>query len=144
MLIREAMTARAEWIEPNVTLADAARKMRDWHIGCLPVGHNDRLIGMLTDRDVVCRGVAEGADPKSTCAGDVMTKGIEWCFEEDDLDEVMQRMETRQIHHMPVLNRDKRMVGILSLSDVARRAPAELFARLSALTARDSRRPMTH
>src|ERR1700745_2483435 len=74
MYVREVMTSQAEWIAPTLSLSEAAQKLRDQKIGCLPVGDNDRLVGMLTDRDIVCRAVADGADPATTQAGDVMTK----------------------------------------------------------------------
>ena len=140
MLVHEVMTPHAEWIAPSLTLAEAARKMRDHKIGCLPVGENDRLVGMLTDRDIVCRAVAVGSDPKTTKAVDVMTKGITWCFDDESVDDVMERMEAKQIHHIPVLSRQKRMIGILSLSDLAMRGPRDLLSRLSQLASRDSRR----
>jgi len=140
MLIREAMTPHAEWIGPDISLAETARMMRDKNIGCLPIGEHDRLVGMITDRDLACRAVADGADPHSTKARAIMTKGITWCFEDESLDEAVQRMGEKQIHHMPVLNRDKRMVGILSLSDLALRGPQDISLQIAALTSRDASR----
>ncbi len=116
MLVRDAMTPHAEWISPDISLTEVALRMRNQHIGCLPVGEKDRLIGMITDRDLACRGVAEGLNPSTAQARQVMTNGITWCFEDETVDEAAQRMEEKQIHHMPVLSRQKRMVGILSLS----------------------------
>ena len=140
MLIRDAMTSQVEWIGPNISLFEAARTMRDKNIGCLPISENDRLIGMITDRDLVCRAIAEGADPRATNAKAVMTKGVTWCFDDESLDEAVQRMGEKQIHHMPVLDRQKRMVGILSLSDLALRAPQDLFVQVSKLASRDATR----
>jgi CBS domain-containing protein len=140
MLVREAMTPHAEWISPDILLTEVACTMRDKNIGCLPVGENDRLIGMITDRDLACRAVADGADPKTTAAREVMTKGITWCFEDEDVKEAAQRMAEKQIHHVPVLNRQKRMIGILSLSDLALRVPENLFPEVSRLAARDASR----
>jgi CBS domain-containing protein len=139
MLVHDIMTAHAEWVAPTITLAEAARKMRDHKIACLPIGHNDRLVGMLTDRDLVCRALAAGADPNTVTAGEVMTKGITWCYEDESVDDILEIMETKQIHHLPVLNRRKRMVGIVTLSDLALRGPDELSSRLSHLASRDSR-----
>ena len=148
MLIREAMTPEAEWITPDIPLNDAALRMRDKNIGCLPVGEDDRLIGMITDRDLACRAVADGLNPQTAEARDVMTKGITWCFDDESVDDAVQRMEEKQIHHMPVLNRQKRMVGILSLSDLALKGPQELFKEVSKLTSRDASRhasmPLPH
>ena len=148
MLVREAMTAQAEWITPDLALIEVARKMRDQNIGCLPVGENDRLIGMITDRDLTCRAVADGADPKTTKAREVMTQGVTWCFDDEDVKDAAQRMADKKIHHVPVLNRQKRMTGILSLSDLALRGPQDLFMQVSRLAARDASRhasgPLPH
>jgi CBS domain-containing protein len=140
MQVREAMTQHAEWVPPDISLKDAARIMRDRNIGCLPVGENDRLIGMITDRDIVCRGVADGADPAAASGRDVMSKGITYCFEDQDLDAAARLMDEQQIHHLPVLSRQKRMVGILSMSDLALKGPEAIHSRLSKLASRDSSR----
>src|SRR5262249_6590408 len=103
MLVREAMSPNAEWITPDTSLAEAATRMRERSIACLPVGEDDRLVGMITDRDLVCRAVANGLNPQATNARDVMTKGITWCFDDESLAEAVQRMAEKQIHHMPVL-----------------------------------------
>jgi CBS domain-containing protein len=121
MFARDVMTPGAEWIAPDLPLAEVGRIMRDKCIGCLPVGENDRLIGIITDRDLACRAVADGVDPNTTQARQAMTQGITWCFEDQSLDEIAQVMEQKQIHHLPVLNSQKRMVGIVSLSDLALR-----------------------
>src|SRR6202012_388347 len=97
MFVREAMTERPLWIAPNITLIEAARKMRDESIGCLPVGENDRLIGMITDRDLACRAVAEGGDPAQTKVRDVMTRGIAYCLESDDLAATIEQMEKKRV-----------------------------------------------
>jgi CBS domain-containing protein len=145
MFVREVMTAHAEWIAPTLSVTEAARKMRDYKIGCLPVGENDRLVGMLTDRDIICRAVADGADPATTRAADVMTKGITYCFDDDSVEAAIDQLEAKQIHHIPVLSREKkRMIGILSLSDLALRGPQNLWARVSQLASRDARTSAKH
>jgi CBS domain-containing protein len=145
MFVREVMTARAEWIAPTLSVAEAARKMRDYKIGCLPVGENDRLVGMLTDRDIICRAVADGADPATTKAADVMTKGITYCFDDDSVEAAIDQLEAKQIHHIPVLSREKkRMIGILSLADLALRGPQNLWARVSQLASRDAQPSAKH
>ena len=138
MFVRDAMCAQAEWIQPTVTLQEAAQKMRDAAIGCLPVGEHDRLIGMVTDHDLVWRGCADGVDPRTTAVRGIMTKGIVWCYDDDEIDTAINKMATKQIHHLPVINHAKRLVGVLSLSDLATHAPAEMAPRLKQLAARDT------
>jgi CBS domain-containing protein len=144
MYVREVMTSQAEWIAPTLSLTEAAQKLRDRKIGCLPVGENDRLVGMLTDRDIVCRAVADGANPATTNVGDVMTKGITYCFEDDTVEAAIDQLEANRIHHIPVLSQQKRMVGIVSLSDLASRGPQDLLTRVSQLASRDTLSGATH
>lgn len=147
MLVREAMTQHAEWIVPETSLAEVAQKMRDKGIGCLPVGTNDRMVGMITDRDLACRAVADGLNPTTATAKQVMTKGVIWCFDDDDIEGAIRRMEEKKIHHMPVINHQKRLIGILSLSDLALRGPQEFARNISRLVSRDARHdaaPVTH
>jgi len=139
MLVREAMTQHAEWIGPELSLAEVAQTMRDKGIGCLPVGADDRMVGMITDRDLACRAVADGLNPKTAKAKQVMTKGVTWCFDDDNVENAVRRMEEKKIHHMPVINHQKRLIGILSLSDLALRGPQELARNISRLASRDSR-----
>lgn len=140
MLVKDAMTLHATWIAPDTSLVEVAKLMRDQGIGCLPIGENDRLVGMITDRDVVCRGVADGADPARVKARDVMSKGVKWCFEDQKVDEAAQMMDNKQIHHLPVLNREKRMVGMLSVGDLALKGSPELFQEVCRLASRDASR----
>src|SRR5258708_5296150 len=138
MLVKEAMTSHAEWCSPDLSLTEVARRMRDNKIGCLPVGAKDRLIGMITDRDIVCRAVANNSDLAKTKASDVMTKGVTYCFDDQTLEDAVRMMEEKSIHHLPVLNRSKRMVGILALGDVALKAAPTLFGGISKLASRDA------
>jgi CBS domain-containing protein len=140
MFVRDAMTPEAEWISPDLSLVEVGRRMRDKSIGCLPVGEKDRLVGMITDHDLCCRAIADGADPKTTRAREVMTKGITWCFDDQTLDEAIRLMGEKQIHHLPVLSRKKRMVGVLSLSDLAFRGDQEALKEVSKLASRDASR----
>jgi CBS domain-containing protein len=125
MKVQEIMSKDVTWVGPEMLLKDAAKKMRDDDVGCLPVGKADKLVGMITDRDITCRAVAEGSIAKSRVA-DAMSKGVTYCFDDQDVKEAAQLMETKQIHRLPVLNRQKRMVGIVSLGDLAVHAPHEL------------------
>jgi CBS domain-containing protein len=119
MLVNEIMSTSLEWVGPDVTLQESARKMRDRNIGCLPVEDGDRIIGMITDRDIACRAVADGRDPATTTVRDVMSVGITYCFDDDDVTKAVQIMEDKHIRRLPVLNHDERLVGLLSLDDLA-------------------------
>ena len=119
MQVKDVMTRGVECVSPDATLQDAARKMKDLDVGPLPVCDNDRLAGMLTDRDIVVRAVAEGRDPRSAKVREAMTEGIDYCFEDDDVGQAAGLMRQRQVRRLVVLNRDKRLVGIVSLGDLA-------------------------
>lgn len=119
MLVQEVMTRHAECTRPNASLQDVASRMQELNVGSLPVCDNDRLVGMITDRDITVRSVAEGHDPESDHVADVMTPGITFCFEDQDVEEAAHLMNEKQIRRLPVLNREKRLVGILSLGDIA-------------------------
>ena len=93
--------------------------MRDEDIGALPVGENDRLIGMVTDRDIAVRGVAEDRAPETTTVRDVMSEKVYYCFEDDDVEDAARCMAENQVRRLPILNRDKRLTGIVSLADIA-------------------------
>lgn len=119
MQLREIMTPQVEVIAPNAGLADGARKMRDLDVGSIPVCDGDRLRGMLTDRDIAIRAVAEGLDPRSTQVSDVMTPEVVYCFEDQSVEAAAKVMEEKQIRRLPVLDRDKKLVGIVSLADLS-------------------------
>jgi len=120
MRVNEVMTKGAECVRPDASIREAAGRMRDLDCGALPVcGDDDRLAGMLTDRDITVRSVAAGRDPGADRVRDVMTPGIVYCFEDQDTAEAARIMREKQIRRLPVLNRDKRLVGIVSLGDLA-------------------------
>jgi CBS domain-containing protein len=128
MLIHDIMTRNVECVGPNTTIQDAARKMRDLDCGPLPVcGSDDRLAGIITDRDIAIRAVAEGLDCRTTVVRDVMTPGIICCFEDQDVSEAAHRMEVNQVRRLAVLDHDKRLVGIVSLGDLAVKTRDEMM-----------------
>jgi CBS domain-containing protein len=118
MRVSEAMTRDVRVASPDYTVQQAARLMSDLDAGVLPVGENDRLVGMLTDRDIAIRGVGQGKGPDAKVR-EVMSSEVRYCFEDQDLDEVTRNMGDIQVRRLPVVNRDKRLVGILSLGDIA-------------------------
>lgn len=118
MRVSEAMTRDVYIASPDETIQQAAMAMAGIDAGALPVADKDRLIGMITDRDIAIRGVAEGKSP-TTKVRDVMTTDVKYCFDDQDLEEVTLNMGVIQVRRLPVVDRDKRLVGILSLGDVA-------------------------
>lgn len=119
MQIGEIMSRDVRVISPNDTLREAAKIMREVDTGFLPVGENDRLIGTVTDRDITLRAVADGKDPNATVVRDAMSEHLIYCYEDQDPREAARIMGEKQIRRLPVLNRDKRLVGVLSLGDIA-------------------------
>jgi CBS domain-containing protein len=125
MKLKEIMTRKPTVIRPDQTICEAARKMKELDVGMLPVCDGERLVGAITDRDLAIRAIADGCDPLSTKVNEIMTPEISYCFEDDDLPEAARIMEEKQIRRLTVLNRDKRLVGIVSLGDLALRANDE-------------------
>lgn len=119
MLIKDCMSKKVELAKPGMSLQHAAQKMRDGDFGVLPVEEKDKLVGMITDRDIAIRAVAEGKEFKKTKVKDVMSKKLLYCFEDQTTEEVAKNMGENQIRRLPVLNRQKRLVGIVSLGDLA-------------------------
>jgi len=119
MQIKEIMSQEVEVIRPDATLKEAAEKMSRLDIGPLPVCDGERLVGMLTDRDITVRATARGCDPNTTPVYDVMTPEVVYCFEDQDIETAAQMMSMRQIRRLPVLKRDKQLAGIVSLGDLA-------------------------
>jgi CBS domain-containing protein len=135
MQVSEAMTRDVKICTPGQTIREVARTMAEIDAGALPVGENDRLIGMITDRDIAVRGVAQGRGP-DTPVREIMSEHVEYCYDDEDLDRVAEGMASVRVRRVPVVNRAKRLVGILSLGDVARKerhrqAAAEAVAGVS-------------
>jgi CBS domain-containing protein len=128
MKVKEAMHKGVEWVGPDTPVTELAKLMRQDDIGSIPIGENDRLIGMVTDRDIVCKGLAvDGFDPRRATARDVMTPGIHCCREDDDLAKAVRHMEALKVRRLPVINKSKRMVGMLSLGDLGQSASGDLL-----------------
>ena len=128
MKINEIITPAPEVIRPDALLIDAAQKMKSLDVGMLPVCDGERLVGVITDRDITVRGVALGRDPQTTRVDLVMTPQIIYCFDDEDVKDVAKTMEEKQVRRLPVLNRAKRLVGIVSLGDLAVRTGKEKLA----------------
>lgn len=116
--LKDLMNRDVKVISPDATLAEAARQMRDGDFGMMPVGENDRLIGTISDRDITIRAVADGKDA-GTKVREVMSEGVAWAYEDDTVERAAQIMSKHQVRRLPVVNRDKRLVGIVALGDFA-------------------------
>ncbi len=116
--LKDLMSRDVKVISPDMTIGEAAKKMRDGDFGMLPVGEDDRMIGTISDRDIVIRAVAEGKNVATTVR-DVMSDGIAWVYEDDSVEQAAAIMSERQVRRLPVVNRDKRLVGIVALGDFA-------------------------
>ena len=120
MKVKDAMHKGVDWVSPDTPITEIAKLMRAHDIGCIPIGEDDKLVGMVTDRDIVCKGLAgNGFDASRAKARDVMTEGIHCCREDDDLAKAVHHMETLKVRRLPVINKSKRMVGMISLGDVS-------------------------
>ena len=129
MKVKDAMHKGVDWVSPDTPITEIAKLMRAHDIGCIPIGEDDQLIGMVTDRDIVCKGLAgNGFDASRAKASDVMTEGIHCCREDDDLTKAIHHMETLRVRRLPVINKSKRMVGIISLGDISHSAPREMVS----------------
>lgn len=119
MQIKDVMTEDVTFVTPDTSVAEVSRRMRDSDIGSLPVAEGDRLIGMVTDRDIVLRIVAEGRDCAQATARDAMSPGVLYCYDDETVEDVLDNMGDNQIRRLPVLSRGKRLVGVVSLGDLS-------------------------
>ena len=131
MKVKEMMHKGVEWVSPDTPVATLAKKMLQHDVGALPVGKNDRLIGMVTDRDIAMRGVAKGKDISKLTAKDIMTKSVIWCRDSESADDAARIMERKRIRRLPVIDDHKRMVGMLSLGDISHAASQRLSAEVT-------------
>lgn len=124
MQVQELMTRDVKLINPGTPISEAARMMASEDVGSLPVGENDRLVGMVTDRDIVTRCLAQGKDG-NTDIGSVMSKGVAWCYDDQSDEDASRIMAQHQVRRLPVVNHDKRLVGLISLGDLSAGYSAE-------------------
>src|SRR5258707_2726805 len=130
MKVKDVMHRGVAWVEPQTPIAEIARKMRDEDIGAVPVGENDRLVGMVTDRDIVIRGLAGDKACGDLVAWDVMTKPIVYARADEDVEDALHIMEKNHIRRLPVIDENKRMAGMLSLGDISEKAGRDLTAEV--------------
>ncbi len=131
-LLKDLMSPDVQFVSPDMRIEEAARKMRDGDFGMLPVAENDHMIGAISDRDIVVRAIAKGLGV-DTKVRDVMSDGIAWAYEDDSVEQAAKIMSERQVRRLPVVNRAKRLVGIVALGDFAVQS-AEIRPAAQALT----------
>ncbi len=119
MKVKDVMHKGVEWVSPDTPVANVAQKMREHDIGAVPVGENDRLVGMITDRDITIRAVAGDKDLSKLTARDVMTSGIIYCRDTEEVDDAARIMESKQVRRLPVIDENKRMVGMVAIGDIS-------------------------
>jgi CBS domain-containing protein len=118
-----------DWVSPDTPVTELAKLMRDRDVGAIPIGERDRLVGMVTDRDIVCKGLAqENFDSRAATARDVMTAEIHCCSEDDDLAKAVRHMQALKVRRLPVINKNRKMTAILSLGDVGQSARADILS----------------
>ena len=133
MKVNQCMTSDVATVSPDDTIERAAQIMGSVDAGVLPVANGERLVGMITDRDIAVRGVGEGCSPDAR-VGDVMSQEVCYCYDDAETDEVLENMSQIQVRRMPVVNRDKRLVGIVSLGDLDREEPEEAGRAMQGIT----------
>ena len=135
MKISEAMTSNVEYLTPDTTIYEAAQKMRDLDCGFLPVGDekNEKLQGVITDRDITIRAVAENLSPRDTRVTKILSAKVLYCYQDDDIDSAAQSMHDQQVYRLIVLNNkeDKKMVGVISLNDIVRHDQESIAGRVA-------------
>ncbi len=139
--VKDVMSNNVQVLHPGATLREASQKMKSLDVGAMPVCEDDRLVGMITDRDIVVRAIADGADPETEIVSNAMSMPVLYCFEDASIEDAAKLMEEKQIRRLLVLNRQKRLIGIISLGDLAvdtrdERLAGEVLERVSEPTKR--------
>jgi CBS domain-containing protein len=140
--IAEIMSTNVRTIQPQESLRRAAQCMQELDVGALPVCDGERLLGMLTDRDITVRGIADGLNPDQACVSDIMSPEVETCTAEQDADDAKRLMGAKQLRRLPVVDKDRRLVGIVSLGDLATRESGHIDKALREISEPD--RPSAH
>ena len=144
MRVSEAMTREVRIATPGQSIRDVAKIMAEIDAGAMPVGDNDRLVGMITDRDIAIRGVAQGKGPDTPVRDVMSTEQVLYCYEDEELDHVAKNMGSEQVRRLPVVNRDKRLVGIVSLGDVAQTEARSASKAVKGVTKPGSQHNQSH
>jgi CBS domain-containing protein len=128
--VKEIMTRETKYVTPQSTIQEAAKLMTAEDIGFLPVGENDRLVGSITDRDIVIRTLSNGRDTKTTTVKDIMTPKCLYCYDSDTVEEAANNMSTNKVRRLAVLNENKRLVGVVTIGDLWTKSSTEDAAKI--------------
>ncbi len=134
MQVKEVMTQIVSYAGPDATIPELARQMRDDDIGAVPIAEDDELIGIVTDRDIVVRGLPEGTDVREITAMDVMSPAVLFCSEDQPIEEVLDMMGENQVRRLPVVNKEQRLVGFVSLGDLSQAARTQSGSALQEIS----------
>jgi CBS domain-containing protein len=130
MQLSQIISHDVKTISPEASIRDAAMCMREADIGALPVCDGQKLVGMITDRDIAVRAIAQGEDPEQCRVSDAMTSDVIYCYEDEDVEQAVKIMEQKQLRRLPIVNRDKQLVGILAQADIARTGRDEMSGNM--------------
>lgn len=119
MKIKDTLSENVQFVDPDAPLIEVAQLMKDYDCGSIPVAENEKLIGMITDRDIILRCISDGRDPATMTARECMTSGILYCYENDTVEDVLENMGSQAVKRLPVVNKGKRLVGIVSFGDLS-------------------------
>lgn len=143
MLVKDIMTKRKVSVSPETSLVNAARKMCDSDIGCLLVEKNENLLGIVTDRDIACRGLTSGLDVQEVTVADIMSRDVVWCAEEEHVEDAVRLMEEHKVRRLPVRGGKGELVGMLSISDISLNLPNQLSGEVIAAISHPESGPLT-
>lgn len=143
MLVREAMSSDVIWVTPSEEIGNVASKMKEFDIGAVPVCKNDEIVGIVTDRDIVVRGLVDDGDIAEHSVREVMTEHPIWCSANEDVEDAIRLMEEKQIRRLPVIDSENHLVGLLSIGDISQNTSHELSGEVIAAVSRHRNEPLT-
>lgn len=143
MLVKEAMSSDVVWVTPSEEIGNVASKMKEFDIGAIPVCNNEEMVGIVTDRDIVVRGLVNHDNTAKHAVREVMTEHPIWCSPNEDVEDAIRLMEDRQIRRLPVVDSEKHLIGLLSLGDISQKTSHELSGEVIAAVSRHGNEPLT-
>lgn len=143
MLVQEAMSSDVVWVSPSEEIGNVASKMKEFDIGAIPICKNEEVVGIVTDRDIVVRGLVDDGDIAEHSVREVMSENPIWCSPTEDVEDAIRLMEDKQIRRLPVVDDERHLVGLLSLGDISQKTSHELSGEVIAAVSRHTNEPLT-